>query len=140
LNHEAEISRLGLTSAVEPRARKAAGHETEDLPLRDLRPCRAGDQDCSLWDRSVRRLIEVDAVRVLESQKPRVLGRTMGGEGSEGHGAIQGPGAHARSRQVKLRISDARDGFGIRGCDRVVRSIAWRLVAPDARCAEKKVR
>jgi len=79
-------------------------------------------------------------MRVHESQKPRVLGRTMGGEGSEGHGAIRGPGAHAGSRSVQLRISDARDGFDIRGCDRGVQSIALRLVAPDVRCAEKKVR
>jgi hypothetical protein len=37
-----------------------------------------------------------------------------------------------------VRISDARDGFGI--CDRGVQSIALRLIAPDVRCAEKKVR
>jgi len=82
----------------------------------------------------------VDAIRVHKSQKPRVLGRTMGGQGSEGHGAIRGPGANAGSRPVQPRISDARDGSGIRGRDRVVRSIALRLVAPDVRCAEKKVR
>ena len=77
---------------------------------------------------------------VHESQEPRVLDRTMGGESSEGHGVIRGPGAHAESRPVRLPISDARDGFGIRGCDRVVQSIALRLVAPDVRCAGKKVR
>ena len=78
-------------------------------------------------------------MRVHESQKPRVLGRIIGGEGSEGHGAIRGPGAHAGSRTVQPRISAARDGFDIRGRDRVVQSIA-RLVAPDMRCVVKKVR
>jgi len=76
---------------------------------------------------------------VPKSQKPRVLGRTMGGEGSEGPGAIRGLGAHAGSRSVQLRICDAPDGFGIRDCDRVAQSIALRLAAPDARWAEKKV-
>jgi len=64
----------------------------------------------------------------------------MGGEGNDGHGAIQGPGAHAGSGPVQLRISDARDGFDIRGRDRAVQSIALRRVTPDVCCAEKKVR
>jgi hypothetical protein len=76
-------------------------------------------------------------MRVLESQNPRVLSPTMGGEGD---GAIWGPGGHAWSGPVRLRISDARDGFGIRGCDRGVQLIALRLVTPEVRCAEKKVR
>ena len=79
-------------------------------------------------------------MRMRESQKPRVLGRAMSREGSEGTGAIRGPGAHASGRPVQVRISDARDGSEIRGCDRVVQSIALRLVAPDVRCAEKRVR
>jgi hypothetical protein len=79
-------------------------------------------------------------MRVDESRKRRVPGRTMGGEGSEGHDAIRGPGAPAGNRPAKLRVSDARDGFGVRGCDRGVHSIALRLVAPDVRCAKKKVR
>ncbi len=63
----------------------------------------------------------------------------MGGESSEGPGAIWGPEPPAGSRPVRLRVSDARDGSGIRGRDRVVQSIALRLASPDVRCAEKEV-
>ncbi len=65
-------------------------------------------------------------MRVHESQEPRVLGRALGGEGSEAHDATGSPRAPA--------------GFGIRSRGRVVQSIGLRLVAPDVRCAEKKVR
>lgn len=91
--------------------------------------------------RSIWRLIGVDVMRVHESQEPRVLGRTIGGEGSEGRGPIWGPGAPAGTRPIQLRISDARDGSEIRGRDRGVQSIALRLlVAPDVRCAKKVAR
>jgi len=79
-------------------------------------------------------------MRVDESRKARLPGRIMGGEGSGSHGAIWGPGAPAGNRPVQLRVSDARDGFGVRGCDQGVRSIAPRRVAPDVRRAKKKVR
>ena len=79
-------------------------------------------------------------MRVRQNQKPRVLGRTVRGEGSECHGVIRGPGARAGSQSAQLRISDARDGCDIRGRDQVVQSVALRLVAPDVRCAKKKVR
>ena len=79
-------------------------------------------------------------MRVHQNQKPGVLGRTMRGEGGAGHGVIRGPGARAGSPLAQVRISDVRDGFDIRGRDRPVRSIALRLVAPDVRCAKKKVR
>jgi hypothetical protein len=58
----------------------------------------------------------------------------------EGHAAICGLGAPAGSRPGRLRISDARDGFGICGCGRAAQSMALRLVAPGRCRAEKKVR
>jgi hypothetical protein len=79
-------------------------------------------------------------MRVDESRKPRGSGRTTGGGGSEGRDPTGGPGAPAGNRPVHLRISDARDGSGIRGCDRGVKSTVLRRVAPDVRCAKKKVR
>jgi hypothetical protein len=47
----------------------------------------------------------------------------------------------AGSRLVRLRVSDARTGLSVRGCEQLVQLVALRLlVAPDVRCAEKKVR
>jgi hypothetical protein len=78
-------------------------------------------------------------MRVRESHEPRVLGRTMRGEGYEGHGAIRVPG-HALAA-APYDCSSAMCGTGPASAagTGVVQSLALPL-APDVRCAEKEVR
>jgi hypothetical protein len=49
-------------------------------------------------------------------------------------------GGQTPSRSLPPALGVGRDGFDIRGRDWNVQSVALRLVAPDVRCAEKKVR
>jgi hypothetical protein len=79
-------------------------------------------------------------MRVLESQEPRVLGRTTGGEGNEDHGAI-------RLREHTLGVGRyncipamRETGSTFAAATRASQPTARRLIKPDVRGMEKKVR
>ena len=79
-------------------------------------------------------------MRVPESQEPRVVGRTMGGEGSEGHGAIRVRGRTLGVGWYNCVPAMRGTGSACTAATGASQSIAWRLVAPDVHCLEKKVR
>ena len=78
-------------------------------------------------------------MRVRESQEPRVLGRTIRGEGYEGHGAIRVPGHTLRAGRYDCPSAMRGTGPASAAGAGVVQSLALRLT-PDVRCTEKKVR
>jgi hypothetical protein len=99
---------------------------------------RPGNRDRSFWLGRSERLIEVDAMRVPESQKLCLSRRIVGSGGDAGPGVTQGAGAQAGGQPLQTRISDT-DAFGICG-DSAACSIAPCLGAPKVRCVKKKVR